>query len=44
LSPIEPIVVEKYRDISRLGRFAIRDMGRTVAVGVITDITKTIEK
>ena len=44
LAPIEPIVVEKYRDISRLGRFAIRDMGRTVAVGVITDITKTIEK
>ncbi|MHA1506554.1 MAG: translation elongation factor EF-1 subunit alpha [Candidatus Asgardarchaeia archaeon] len=44
LAPLEPIVVEKFREISKLGRFAIRDMGRTVAVGVVTEITKTVNK
>jgi len=40
LAPLEPLVLERYRDLSRLGRFAVRDMGRTVAVGVVSDITK----
>jgi len=40
LRPTMPTVIEKFRDISRLGRFAIRDMGRTVAVGVVIDITE----
>jgi elongation factor 1-alpha len=36
--PIKPLVVEKYSDFPALGRFAIRDMGKTVGVGVVTDV------
>jgi elongation factor 1-alpha len=38
--PIHPISVEAYSDFPELGRFAIRDMGTTVAAGVIKEITK----
>ena len=36
--PIKPMVVEKYSEFPQLGRFAMRDMGKTVGIGVITDI------
>ncbi|MHA1268720.1 MAG: translation elongation factor EF-1 subunit alpha [Candidatus Helarchaeota archaeon] len=42
LTPLKPLVLEKYSDIPQLGRFAVRDMGRTVAVGIVKD-TKTKE-
>jgi Translation elongation factor EF-1alpha (GTPase) len=29
--PTKPVVVEKYSEFPQLGRFAIRDMGQTVA-------------
>jgi len=38
--PIYPISAEAYSDFPELGRFAIRDMGTTVAAGVIKEITK----
>jgi elongation factor 1-alpha len=38
--PLQPIAVETYTDFPELGRFAIRDMGTTVAAGVIKEITK----
>lgn len=38
--PIYPISVEAYSDFPELGRFAIRDMGTTIAAGVIKEITK----
>jgi elongation factor 1-alpha len=37
--PIQPIAVETYSDFPELGRFAIRDMGTTVAAGVIKEIS-----
>ena len=37
LSPIKKMCMEKYKDIPELGRLAVRDMGRTVAVGVVLD-------
>jgi len=40
LEPVQPIAVEAYSDFPELGRFAIRDMGTTVAAGVIKEITK----
>jgi len=40
LRPIKPMVVEKYSDFPGLGRFAIRDMGRTIAAGVVLDVIK----
>jgi len=38
--PLQPIAVEAYSDFPELGRFAVRDMGTTVAAGVIKEITK----
>ncbi len=38
LSPIKKLCIEKYTDFPEMGRFAIRDMGRTVAVGIVKDI------
>jgi elongation factor 1-alpha len=38
--PLKPIVLEKYSEFPPLGRFAIRDMGATVAAGVVLDIVK----
>jgi elongation factor 1-alpha len=38
--PLHPIAVESYKDFEELGRFAIRDMGTTVAAGIVREITK----
>jgi elongation factor 1-alpha len=40
MEPLHPIAVETYIDFPELGRFAVRDMGTTVAAGVIKEITK----
>ncbi|MHA1686866.1 MAG: translation elongation factor EF-1 subunit alpha [Candidatus Heimdallarchaeaceae archaeon] len=37
--PTRDMVIEKYSEIPQLGRFAVRDMGQTVAVGIVKDIT-----
>ncbi len=36
--PFAPFICEKFTDYPSLGRFAARDMGQTVAVGVITEV------
>ncbi len=38
IKPLKPIVIEKFSDFPPLGRFAIRDMGQTVAAGVVLDV------
>ena len=38
IKPSRPIVVEKFSEFPALGRFAIRDMGQTVAAGVVLDV------
>merc|ERR1712091_6329 len=38
--PQKPMVVEAFSDFPPLGRFAVRDMKQTVAVGVIKSTTK----
>jgi len=40
MRPLRPLAIESYSDIPQLGRFAIRDMGMTVAVGVVKEITE----
>jgi elongation factor 1-alpha len=40
MRPLGPIVMEEYSDIPQLGRFAIRDMGMTIAVGVVKEVTE----
>jgi len=38
--PSKPMCVEAFSQYAPLGRFAVRDMKQTVAVGVIKDVTK----
>ena len=40
LIPSKPMVVEAFSEFPPLGRFAVRDMKQTVAVGVIKETTK----
>jgi len=40
LIPQKPMCVETFSDYPPLGRFAVRDMRQTVAVGVIKEVTK----
>ena len=39
VTPLKPICVEEYKKFPQLGRFAIRDMGQTVAAGIILSVT-----
>jgi elongation factor 1-alpha len=38
LTPIKKFPLEKYKDFPEVGRIAVRDMGRTVAVGVVLNV------
>ena len=38
IKPLKPVVIEKFQEFPPLGRFAIRDMGQTVAAGVVLDV------
>jgi elongation factor 1-alpha len=40
ITPKRPLVLERYKEFPQLGRFAVRDMGQTVAAGVVVDIKK----
>ena len=41
MEPQKPMCVETFNEYPPLGRFAVRDMRQTVAVGVIKQVTKT---
>jgi elongation factor 1-alpha len=40
LKPLQPICIEVYKDFPELGRFALRDSGRTIAAGIVKEITQ----
>ena len=40
ITPLRPIVLETFKDYPELGRFALRDMGSTVAAGIVREITQ----
>jgi len=42
LVPSKPMVVETFANYPPLGRFAVRDMRQTVAVGVIKEVTRKL--
>jgi len=42
LIPSKPLCVETFSDYPPLGRFAVRDMRQTVAVGVIKEVTRKL--
>ncbi|MCX6803233.1 MAG: translation elongation factor EF-1 subunit alpha [Candidatus Diapherotrites archaeon] len=38
--PVKPVCLEKFSEFPQMGRFAIRDMGQTVAAGVVLEVEK----
>merc|ERR1711988_1434043 len=42
LVPTKPMTVENFKEYPPLGRFAVRDMKQTVAVGVIKEVNKKV--
>jgi elongation factor 1-alpha len=42
IQPSRPMVIEKAKEFPQLGRFAIRDMGQTVAAGICLDVEKRV--
>jgi elongation factor 1-alpha len=40
LKPLQPICIEVYKDFPEMGRFALRDSGRTIAAGIVKEITQ----
>ncbi len=38
--PVQPMVIENFKEIPQLGRFAIRDMGSTIAAGMCLSISQ----
>lgn len=40
VKPTRPLAIERASDLPQLSRFAIRDMGQTVAAGVCTDLVE----
>ncbi|MBI2184928.1 MAG: translation elongation factor EF-1 subunit alpha [Thaumarchaeota archaeon] len=46
IQPLRPLCIETFKEYPELGRFALRDMGTTIAAGVVREITQiwTVEK
>ena len=40
IRPTKPLVIEPFKQFPQMGRFAIRDMGQTVAAGQVIDVEK----
>ena len=40
VKPVQPLVIEKYKEIPQMARFAVRDSGTTVAAGMCIDLVK----
>ena len=41
VQPLQPLVIEKQSDFPELAKFAIRDMGKTIAAGICIDAQKS---
>ncbi|MEE8186954.1 MAG: translation elongation factor EF-1 subunit alpha [Nitrososphaerales archaeon] len=40
VQPLRPLCIETFKEFPEVGRFAMRDMGSTIAAGVVTEITE----
>ena len=43
MRPIRPLCIETFKEFPEIGRFAVRDMGMTIAAGVVKEITQKYE-
>lgn len=39
IKPLKPFCIEAFKEYPELGRFAMRDMGMTVAAGIVSEVT-----
>jgi elongation factor 1-alpha len=44
IRPVRPLAIETFKEFPEIGRFALRDMGTTIAAGVVKSITEKYEK
>jgi len=42
IKPMQPLVIERQKDIPKLAKFAVRDSGNTVAAGMCIDLVKKV--
>ncbi len=40
IKPVRPLAIETFKEFPEIGRFALRDMGTTIAAGVVKSITE----
>ncbi len=40
IKPVRPTCIETFKEFPEMGRFALRDMGATIAAGVVKEITE----
>ncbi len=43
IRPVRPLAIETFKEFPEIGRFALRDMGTTIAAGVVKAITEKYE-
>jgi len=43
IKPNQPLCIETYKEFPQLGRLAIRDMGKTVAAGIVIEVKKKVK-
>jgi len=44
IKPVRPTCIETFQEFPEMGRFALRDMGATIAAGVVKEITEKADK
>jgi len=40
IRPVRPLPIESFKEFPEMGRFALRDMGATIAAGIVKEITE----
>jgi len=40
IKPVRPLAIETFKEFPEIGRFALRDMGTTIAAGVVKSVTE----
>ena len=44
IRPVRPTCIETFQEFPEMGRFALRDMGSTIAAGIVKEITEIADK
>ncbi|HEY6534723.1 MAG TPA: translation elongation factor EF-1 subunit alpha [Candidatus Nitrosocosmicus sp.] len=43
IKPVRPLAIETFKEFPEIGRFALRDMGTTIAAGIVKTITEKFD-